>query len=94
MFSALEEKEKTVVVDAMEEKQYSYLNCYCFYTSNNNNQIIQIDKYLYNDYKSEIDYFIRNLKRNIKENKFKLFDNLWGDIDTQFKNEIHNLIQS
>jgi len=32
MFSALEEKEKTVVVDAMEEKQYSYLNCYCFYT--------------------------------------------------------------
>ena len=67
-------------------------NCYCFYTSNNNNKVIQIDKYLYDDYKNEIDYFIRNLKRNIKENKFKLFDYLWSDIDTQFKNEIHNVI--
>jgi hypothetical protein len=96
-------KNNNKLVEKQYEKQYNTVcilfkkpnegqNCYCFYTSNNNNQIIQIDKYLYNDYKNEIDYFIRNLKRNIKENKFKLFDNLWGDIDTQFKNEIHNVI--
>ena len=94
---------KNKLVEKQYEKQYDTVcilfkkpnegqNCYCFYTSNNNNKVIQIDKYLYNDYKSEIDYFIRNLKRNIKENKFKLFDYLWSDIDTQFKNEIHNVI--